>query len=179
MAYGPSLLALYRQLGVLASKLLRGGSAANVPVETASKFDFVLNLRTGVAWIERSEIRGGLRAWNPGFRCAQSGLQTARVTRMEPTGPARSGRPDDRSRVIRERRRSRKACPGFRFAHPGYGLLRSSRLRVANRRSGRRRTPPLAAFAPHISGAGAGKETCHDAPGNRARRRPVRSFGQA
>jgi putative tryptophan/tyrosine transport system substrate-binding protein len=46
MAYGPNLLALFRQLGVLASKILRGESPANIPVEAPSKFEFVLNLKT-------------------------------------------------------------------------------------------------------------------------------------
>jgi putative tryptophan/tyrosine transport system substrate-binding protein len=46
MAYGPNLLALFRQLGVLASKILKGQSPADIPVEAPSKFEFVLNLRT-------------------------------------------------------------------------------------------------------------------------------------
>jgi hypothetical protein len=36
------------------------------------------------------------------------------VARMEPTGPARSGRPDDRLREIRERSASLNAGPGCR-----------------------------------------------------------------
>lgn len=46
MAYGPNLLAYFRQMGVLAAKLLRGEQAAELPIETPTKFEFVLNLKT-------------------------------------------------------------------------------------------------------------------------------------
>jgi ABC-type uncharacterized transport system substrate-binding protein len=54
MAYGPNLLALYRQLGVLASKILRRGSPANIPVEAPSKFEFVLNSEQQDCWTSPS-----------------------------------------------------------------------------------------------------------------------------
>lgn len=46
MAYGPNLLAFFRQAGVLAAKVLRGDKPAELPIETPTKFEFVLNLRT-------------------------------------------------------------------------------------------------------------------------------------
>jgi putative tryptophan/tyrosine transport system substrate-binding protein len=46
MAYGPNLLALFRQAGVLAAKILQGAKSAETPIETPTKFEFVLNLRT-------------------------------------------------------------------------------------------------------------------------------------
>jgi putative ABC transport system substrate-binding protein len=46
MAYGPNLLAFFRQSGVLAAKVLRGDKPADLPIETPTKFEFVLNLKT-------------------------------------------------------------------------------------------------------------------------------------
>jgi putative ABC transport system substrate-binding protein len=46
MAYGPNLLAFFRQSGVLAAKVLRGDNPADLPIETPTKFEFVLNLKT-------------------------------------------------------------------------------------------------------------------------------------
>jgi ABC-type uncharacterized transport system substrate-binding protein len=46
MAYGPNLLAIFRQGGVLAGKILRGEKVADLPIETPTKFEFVLNLKT-------------------------------------------------------------------------------------------------------------------------------------
>lgn len=46
MAYGPNLLAIFRQAGVLAAKVLRGEKVADLPIETPTKFEFVLNLKT-------------------------------------------------------------------------------------------------------------------------------------
>jgi putative tryptophan/tyrosine transport system substrate-binding protein len=45
-AYGPNYLAMGRQAGVLADKIIRGESAASLPLERASKFDLTLNYRT-------------------------------------------------------------------------------------------------------------------------------------
>ena len=50
MAYGPNLLAIFRQAGVLAGKVLRGEKVANLPIETPTKFEFVLNLKTAKIW---------------------------------------------------------------------------------------------------------------------------------
>jgi putative tryptophan/tyrosine transport system substrate-binding protein len=46
MAYGPNLLAYFRQGGVLAAKILHGAKSAELPIETPTKFEFVLNLQT-------------------------------------------------------------------------------------------------------------------------------------
>ena len=46
MAYGPNLLAFFRQQGVQAGKILQGAKPADLPVEAPSKFEFVLNLKT-------------------------------------------------------------------------------------------------------------------------------------
>ena len=49
MAYGPNLLGLYRRVGVLAGKVLRGANPADLPIERPTKFELVLNLRTADA----------------------------------------------------------------------------------------------------------------------------------
>jgi putative ABC transport system substrate-binding protein len=49
MAYGPNLLGLYRRVGVLAGKVLRGANPAELPIERPTKFELVLNLRTADA----------------------------------------------------------------------------------------------------------------------------------
>jgi putative tryptophan/tyrosine transport system substrate-binding protein len=46
MAYGPNLLMLFRQQGVMAAKILRGAKPADTPIETPTRFEFVLNLKT-------------------------------------------------------------------------------------------------------------------------------------
>jgi putative tryptophan/tyrosine transport system substrate-binding protein len=46
MAYGPNVLAYTRQEGVMAAKILLGANPAETPIETPTKFEFVLNLKT-------------------------------------------------------------------------------------------------------------------------------------
>jgi putative ABC transport system substrate-binding protein len=46
MAYGPNLLAQYRQTGVMAAKILSGVRPAELPIEAPTRFEFVLNLKT-------------------------------------------------------------------------------------------------------------------------------------
>jgi putative ABC transport system substrate-binding protein len=46
LAYGPHLLSLVRQQGVLAAKILQGAKAAETPIEAPTKFEFVVNYRT-------------------------------------------------------------------------------------------------------------------------------------
>ena len=46
MAYGPNLLELFHQTGVMAGKVLKGARPGDLPVQTPTKFEFVLNLRT-------------------------------------------------------------------------------------------------------------------------------------
>jgi putative ABC transport system substrate-binding protein len=49
LAYGPNLLGLYRLVGILGGKVLRGASPADLPIERPIKFELVLNLRTADA----------------------------------------------------------------------------------------------------------------------------------
>ncbi|MGA7596569.1 MAG: ABC transporter substrate binding protein [Pseudolabrys sp.] len=46
MAYGPNLQTVIRQVGVMAAKILLGANPAETPVETPTRFEFVLNLKT-------------------------------------------------------------------------------------------------------------------------------------
>jgi putative tryptophan/tyrosine transport system substrate-binding protein len=46
MAYGPNLLAFFHQAGLMGGRILKGAHPSNLPVETPTKFEFVLNLRT-------------------------------------------------------------------------------------------------------------------------------------
>lgn len=49
LAYGPNLLDMYRQVGVLSGKVLRGQDPAALPIERPTKFEMVLNLRSAKA----------------------------------------------------------------------------------------------------------------------------------
>jgi putative tryptophan/tyrosine transport system substrate-binding protein len=49
MAYGPSLLALFRRTGDYVDKILHGTKPGDIPVEQPTKFDLVINLKTAKA----------------------------------------------------------------------------------------------------------------------------------
>jgi putative ABC transport system substrate-binding protein len=49
MAYGPNLLGAARQQGIIAAKVLLGANPGVTPIETPTKFEFVLNLKTANA----------------------------------------------------------------------------------------------------------------------------------
>jgi putative ABC transport system substrate-binding protein len=46
LAYGPSVVELFRRMGVLAGKVLRGTKPAELPVEQPTKYELVANLMT-------------------------------------------------------------------------------------------------------------------------------------
>jgi len=49
MSYGPSIQAVVRQEGVMAARILLGANPAEMPIETPTRFEFVLNLITAKA----------------------------------------------------------------------------------------------------------------------------------
>jgi putative ABC transport system substrate-binding protein len=64
MAYGPDLIDLYRQCGVMVGRILKGARPEEIPVERPNQFRLVLNLKTAKALgltIRRRCWRGRIR----------------------------------------------------------------------------------------------------------------------
>ncbi len=49
VSYGPNLVQLWRQAGIITAKLLKGAKPADMPVEQPTKFELVVNTRTAKA----------------------------------------------------------------------------------------------------------------------------------
>jgi putative ABC transport system substrate-binding protein len=49
MAYGPDGPDVFRRSALFVTKILQGGSPAEMPVEQPSKFELVINIRTAKA----------------------------------------------------------------------------------------------------------------------------------
>ena len=49
MSYGPNILDIYRRVGGITAKVLRGSKPADLPVELTTNFELVVNLKTAKA----------------------------------------------------------------------------------------------------------------------------------
>jgi ABC-type uncharacterized transport system substrate-binding protein len=49
MGYGPDIVAVFRRAAAFVDKIIKGTRPADIPIERATKFEFVLNLKTAKA----------------------------------------------------------------------------------------------------------------------------------
>ena len=49
LGYGVNMLGMYRRAAYFVDRILKGAKPGDLPVEQASKFDFVVNLKTAKA----------------------------------------------------------------------------------------------------------------------------------
>ena len=77
MSYGPSLSAVYGRAAEFVDKILKGAKPADLPVERATKFVAIVNLKTAKAigiQVPTSLLLRASPNWKYGIRCRTGSL---------------------------------------------------------------------------------------------------------